>query len=57
MKEVYPFNRMVNEEEENVLVIVFLLMKFGSKVLQKKFQKECPDPKNFFEKKNMKYSI
>lgn len=51
MKEVYPFNRMVNEEEENVLVIVFLLMKFGSKVLQKKFQKECPDPKNFFEKK------
>lgn len=42
---------MVKEEEENFLVIVFLLMKFGSVVLQKKLQKKCPCPNDFFEKK------
>lgn len=51
MNEVQPFNNMVNKEEENVLVIVFLLMKFGSIVLQEKFRKECPEPEIFFKEK------
>lgn len=45
---------MVDKEEENFLVIVFLLMKFGSMVLQEKFRMECPNPEDFFQEKKHK---